>query len=120
MPPHEGLRNVDCGLPISRNSFPDFLIQIFRRFFRAPSAKQMASPIIAPTMSIKTSSSRRCTRRHKRLMKFIARRKNSAENPCRDEQDRQLHLQIRSAAERPPEKHGEDRVFTDVPELADK
>ncbi len=53
-------------------------------------------------------------------MKLIAGGENSARQPDRDKQKRHLYSQIRSATQRPPEKYSEDRVFTDVPELADK
>src|SRR6266705_139467 len=52
------------------------------------------------------------------LMKFIAGRENSARQPDSDKDDRLLHAQIRCAAHRTPQKHRQDRVFRNVPELA--
>lgn len=52
-------------------------------------------------------------------MKFVARGEDRAGDRSEEKQDRHLHLPARATAQRAPEQHCQDRVFTQVTEFSD-
>jgi hypothetical protein len=62
----------------------------------------------------------RCSRWHKRLMKFITRGKDCASERGDEKQDRHLQLPANAMVQCPPEQHRQDRVFRQMTELSDR